>query len=235
MITEKENEVKQKALQTEKTARGVHQKAQEIEYTAHNVEIHAANVFQHTLTIDKKAQEIGNNIEIIEQKLNETKMTNNDLDIEELHRRLIQHYNNTLNHVTLSPLNPSFDSATSLDNLYATPNIFRMQMNKPTLKRDDPCYSNFQKKDDQGKSTEISIFKDLLDTNGKFNGRIFLQGEAGTGKTTFVAKLVLDWCKVSHSSYNYDVDETDFKDFASLERFSFVFLVTLSMNVKYQR
>ncbi|XP_052268811.1 uncharacterized protein LOC127870195 [Dreissena polymorpha] len=227
MISEKEKEVKQKALETEKIAREVHQKAQEIEHTAHNVEIHAANVFQHTLTIDKKAQEIGNKIEIIEQKLNETEMINNDLEIEDLRRRLIQHYNNTLNLVTLSPLNPSFGSATPIDNVYATPNIFRMQMNKPTLKRDYPCYSNFQKKYDQCKEREICLYKDLFDTNDKLNGRIFLQGDAGTGKTMFVAKLVLDWCKVSHSSCYSGEDETDFNDFASLAGFSFVFLVTL--------
>ncbi|KAH3875368.1 uncharacterized protein LOC127869388 [Dreissena polymorpha] len=163
----------------------------------------------------------------IEQLRIDSAMAHYDQGLEELRRRLVQHYNNTLKHVALSPLNPSFDSSTTLDNLYATAKIFRIRMNKPTLKKHDNVKSIFQKKDEQAERNEISLYKDLFDTNGKLNGRIFLEGDAGTGKTTFVAKLVLDWCKVFQLSCKTDVDETDFNDFASLARFSFVFLVTL--------
>ncbi|KAH3776100.1 hypothetical protein DPMN_177514 [Dreissena polymorpha] len=102
-------------------------------------------------------------------------------------------YKDKLNHVAISPLNDNID--VKLHDVYMPPKMWFMCKDK----------GGFSKADKQVKS-----YKDVFLTGDNVHRRIFLEGEAGTGKSTFLAKLVLDWCKHTPSqmeSSNY----TDFK------------------------
>ncbi|KAH3864655.1 hypothetical protein DPMN_027678 [Dreissena polymorpha] len=102
-------------------------------------------------------------------------------------------YNDNLSHVPISPLNDNVDE--KLLDLYMPPKIFSMCKDKVTFTQ---------------KNKRVTKYKDVFQTDSKMNRRIFLQGEAGSGKTTFLAKLALEWCK-STSSHMESSKNTDLK------------------------
>ncbi|KAH3858568.1 hypothetical protein DPMN_101196 [Dreissena polymorpha] len=75
---------------------------------------------------------------------------------------------------------PSGDE--SLNKLYAAPSICRKAENS------------------DGEKDTVSTYKEIFYTGEKLNKRIFLQGEAGMGKTTFATKSILDWCNQVEAS-----------------------------------
>ncbi|KAH3802271.1 hypothetical protein DPMN_155944 [Dreissena polymorpha] len=77
-------------------------------------------------------------------------------------------YNDNFSRVTISPLNGIVD--TKLRDVYMPPKICAI-----------------------GKDIRVTKYKDVIFTNGKRN-RLLIKGEAWSGKTTFLAKLALDWC-----------------------------------------
>ncbi|KAH3771103.1 hypothetical protein DPMN_172405 [Dreissena polymorpha] len=84
------------------------------------------------------------------------------------------------------------------------------------------------------KKTErhVTQYKDVFFKDDKVNPRIFLQGEAGSGKTTFLAKLALEWCRESHVSSALDNSLLLFNDVDVVQSFVFVFHITLRNSVK---
>ncbi|KAH3770989.1 hypothetical protein DPMN_172289 [Dreissena polymorpha] len=102
-------------------------------------------------------------------------------------------YNDNLSHVPISPLNDNVDE--KLLDLYMLPKIFSMCKDKGAFTQ---------------KNTRVTKYKDVFQTDNKMNRRIFLQGEAGSGKTTFLGKLALEWCK-STSSHMESSKNTDLK------------------------
>ncbi|KAH3795540.1 hypothetical protein DPMN_149094 [Dreissena polymorpha] len=97
-------------------------------------------------------------------------------------KRLKKHYTDKLSTVPLSPLYPSGDK--NISTFYATPLINRISQNEDGK--------------DEGKH-QIRRYRDILFTGKKENRQAILQGEAGMGKSTFAAKLVLDWCNARKS------------------------------------
>ncbi|KAH3786590.1 hypothetical protein DPMN_164697 [Dreissena polymorpha] len=67
----------------------------------------------------------------------------------------------------------------------------------------------------------VTQYKDVFLTDGKVNQRIFLQGEVGSGKTTFAAMMALDWCGKAPCEPHI------FTDVNVLQEFTFVFHIAL--------
>ncbi|XP_052267891.1 uncharacterized protein LOC127869389 isoform X1 [Dreissena polymorpha] len=165
--------------------------------------------------IESKKQ---NTLEILYEKYKVIKEDTNQYnqEVKEFRQKLIQHYNIKLKSMPLSRLNHSNDS-TTLEEMYATPILYRTDKNK---------WRSHGQYEQEGR-TIIHSYKDMFGATCKNGVRIFVQGEAGSGKTTFVAKLVLDWCKGFQSTIKTNEAETDLEDLETLQMFPFVFLVTL--------
>ncbi|KAH3770272.1 hypothetical protein DPMN_171556 [Dreissena polymorpha] len=79
---------------------------------------------------------------------------------------------------------------------------------------------------------QVTQYKGVFLTDDNVNRRIFLQGEAGSGKTTFLSKLALDWCGEPHDISASDNSSLFFSDIDVLQSFVFVFHITLRNSVK---
>ncbi|KAH3770197.1 hypothetical protein DPMN_171481 [Dreissena polymorpha] len=123
-------------------------------------------------------------------------------------------YNNKLNHVTISPLDDYSDEM--LRDVYMPPKILKMCKER----------KKFTKTKQQ-----VNTYKEVFLTDCTVNPRIFLQGEAGSGKSTFLAKLALDWCEGFHSSSASDNSAHIFADLDALQCYEFVFHITLRNSV----
>ncbi|KAH3858494.1 hypothetical protein DPMN_101119 [Dreissena polymorpha] len=121
--------------------------------------------------------------------------------------RLKKHYNDTLSHVSVSTLLPSGDE--SLNKLYAAPSISRIAENS------------------DGENDTVSTYKEILYTGEKLNKRIFLQGEAGMGKTTFATKLILDWCNQVEASSLLPEKKPPFHDASTMQEFKLALFISL--------
>ncbi|KAH3702544.1 uncharacterized protein LOC127861178 [Dreissena polymorpha] len=140
------------------------------------------------------------------QSLREQKRENGEEHaIQDFSKRLKKFYNENLRNVPLTPLFPSSD--VSIDKFYTTPYISQIPKN------DENNLNN---------TGPVQNYSHILNTNGKRNRNVFLQGEAGMGKSTFAAKIVLDWC-----SEGPNKDDDLFGDLDSLKVFMFVFIITL--------
>ncbi|KAH3768375.1 hypothetical protein DPMN_169587 [Dreissena polymorpha] len=124
-------------------------------------------------------------------------------------------YNHKLSHVTISPLNDYTDEY--LRDVYMPPKLLAMYKDRREFKKG---------------YTLVTQYKDVFSTDEKVYTRIFLQGEAGSGKTTFLAKLVLDWCEESHISSTSDKSSHFFADVHVLKGYVFVFHILLRNAVK---
>ncbi|KAH3771015.1 hypothetical protein DPMN_172315 [Dreissena polymorpha] len=124
-------------------------------------------------------------------------------------------YGDNLNQVTISPLNDYKHE--KLGNVYMPPKIVHMCEDNGVFKKT---------------KIHVTQYKDVFFKDDKVNPRIFLQGEAGSGKTTFLAKLALEWCRESHVSSASDNSSLFFNDVDVLQSFVFVFYITLRNSVK---
>ncbi|KAH3771055.1 hypothetical protein DPMN_172355 [Dreissena polymorpha] len=123
-------------------------------------------------------------------------------------------YNNKLNHVTISPLDDYSDE--KLRDVYMPPKILKMCKERKKFKKTEQ---------------QVNTYKEVFLTDSTVNPRIFLQGEAGSGKSTFLAKLALDWCEGFHSSSASDNSAHIFADLDALQCYEFVFHITLRNSV----
>ncbi|KAH3890870.1 uncharacterized protein LOC127853277 [Dreissena polymorpha] len=149
---------------------------------------------------------------------------------DEMLRTMMNHYAKTLSHVSTSPLNDWVQAC--LDDIYMPPNVQLMKNDK----------GSFMKT-----GTQITEYRSVFLTNGKPSRHTFIQGEAGSGKSTFLAKLVLDWCSTNSTksveplptalTNSADGDSTwirtnFFKDLETLISYMFIFHVTLRDSVQ---
>ncbi|KAH3783237.1 hypothetical protein DPMN_161170 [Dreissena polymorpha] len=144
---------------------------------------------------------------------------------EELLRAMMKHYAKTLSHVTTSPLNDWVQER--LYDIYMPPDLQLMKKDK----------GSFMKA-----GTQITEYRNVFLTDGEPSRHMFIQGEAGSGKSTFLAKLVLDWCSANTTqsveplppalTTSFDGDSSWkltklFKDLKTLTSYKFIFHVTL--------
>lgn len=120
---------------------------------------------------------------------------------------LVQFYKEKRLHMPLTLLRPDLDE--NIDELYVQPQISVVQTSR---KITDPKVK-----------TGVSDFnyKNIFEIGNLKN--IYIQGNAGTGKTTFSTKLTLDWCKIIQS-------KAQFPNMVYVEnylKFDFLFLIPL--------
>ncbi|KAH3808667.1 uncharacterized protein LOC127834048 [Dreissena polymorpha] len=147
----------------------------------------------------------------------------------EMLRLLTTFYKKALNYIITSPLNECIRE--KLGDIYMPPKVQLMTGNK----------WSFQKT-----GVHITKYKNMILTDGKLNEKIFIQGEAGTGKSTFIAKLAIDWCcittQVTEQLQSDTITIADtatptkgstfFQDLKTLQLFKFVIVIKLRNSVK---
>ncbi|KAH3867875.1 hypothetical protein DPMN_031012 [Dreissena polymorpha] len=131
-------------------------------------------------------------------------------DISDFQQRLMQHYNDTSSYVPLSTLDQSLDKR--LIDIYAIPKIHRIEIEKDGRRV---------------KKEQVLTYKELFFTDDNENKRIYLQGEPGTGKSTFSANLVHDW-RHGNQPFSAVQRQTEaFEDLSTITQFKFLFFISL--------
>ncbi|KAH3791065.1 uncharacterized protein LOC127841973 isoform X1 [Dreissena polymorpha] len=125
-------------------------------------------------------------------------------------RRLMAHYDFTFSNIPLSNLDQSLDKR--IVDIYATPNIHRIQIEKDGKRI---------------KHEQVRTYTDIFYTDREPNRRIYLQGEPGSGKSTFSAKLVHDWSHGIQLTSATPSKITAFDDVSTIQKFKFLFFVAL--------
>lgn len=120
---------------------------------------------------------------------------------------LVQFYTERKNSIQLSPLAEDMD--VPLDVIYVpaaiTHNSRSLQSSKGLLKS----------------------YKDIFCPEGRPARNIYIQGEAGLGKSTFSAKLTQDWCEAVSGRADITRQDTYFADVEYLKAFKFLFFISL--------
>ncbi|KAH3771141.1 hypothetical protein DPMN_172443 [Dreissena polymorpha] len=161
--------------------------------------------------IEIKTQE---SINLINRTVIEKDQDEYERGVAELIEGMKKLYNDKLYYVTVSPFDDS--SSEKLRDVYMPPKILEMCKEIKTFKKTEK---------------QVNTYKGVFLTDNTVNPRIFIQGEAGSGKTTFLAKLALDWCEGVHGSSASDNSKIIFADFDALQRYEYVFHITLRNSV----
>ncbi|KAH3789494.1 hypothetical protein DPMN_167675 [Dreissena polymorpha] len=165
---------------------------------------------------DKCKQELDEHTGKCKEQLDEHRQKSTEKDYDEccqdFQRRLIAHYVDTSSNVPLSNLDQSLDKR--IVDIYATPKIHRIEI---------------QKDGKRVKREQVLTYEEIFCTDDESNRRIYLQGEPGSGKSTFSAKLVHDWSHINQVSSEFpsSSDITGFYDVLKIQQFKFLFFVTL--------
>ncbi|XP_052250626.1 uncharacterized protein LOC127857916 isoform X2 [Dreissena polymorpha] len=150
-------------------------------------------------------------IERMQQAANKTAQADYERDVADFRRRLVEHYNDTSSNVPLSVLDQSLDKR--ITDIYATPKMHRFDIAS------------------DGKRVKKDIvltYKELFYTDDtKSNRRVYVQGEPGSGKSTFAAKLVHDWCDENRPSTAAPNKNASFDDVLIIQNFQFIFFLSL--------
>ncbi|KAH3831125.1 hypothetical protein DPMN_104387, partial [Dreissena polymorpha] len=121
---------------------------------------------------------------------------------------LMQFYTTKMNTVSVFPLREGCDKP--VWDIFVTPKLIPIIIEK------------------DGSRTKtnhtIEQYKDIFYNYKKLN-RVFIQGDAGMGKSTFLIKLALDWCEAV--SLHYPNCVSTFRDVDTLRDFSFLFHISL--------
>ncbi|XP_052236994.1 uncharacterized protein LOC127848523 [Dreissena polymorpha] len=142
---------------------------------------------------------------------------------------MIKRYENTLSTIKIAPLNDVIHAR--VDDIYMPPKLQLMKKNKGAFEK-----------------TEIPITKysKVFLKDSKYNRNMFIQGEAGSGKSTFLAKLVRDWCSKNIKTSGKQIQTGEhntadanarlrpsdfFEDVKTLKEYKFVFYVALRDSV----
>ncbi|KAH3785584.1 uncharacterized protein LOC127843245 [Dreissena polymorpha] len=144
----------------------------------------------------------------LDEHCRKSRESNYEQSCKDFRRRLRAHYINTLSNMPLSILDQSLDKP--ITDIYATPKLHRIEIKKDGTRV---------------KMEQALTYKHIFYTDDYSNRRIYLQGEPGSGKSMFSAKLVYDWChgnQVSTRNKN-----TAFDDVFTIQRFNFLFYISL--------
>ncbi|KAH3798598.1 uncharacterized protein LOC127837667 [Dreissena polymorpha] len=150
-------------------------------------------------------------IELMQQAANKTAQADYERDVADLRRRLADHYRDKASNVPLSVLDQSLDKR--ITDIYATPKIHRVEITKDGKRV---------------KKEQVLTYKELFNPDDtKPNRRLYVQGEPGSGKSTFAAKLVHNWCDGNRPSTAAPNDNSSFDDLLIIQNFQFMFFIAL--------
>ncbi|XP_052219435.1 uncharacterized protein LOC127836851 isoform X2 [Dreissena polymorpha] len=150
-------------------------------------------------------------IERMQQAANTTAQADYERDVADFRRRLVEHYNDTSSNVPLSVLDQSLDKR--ITDIYATPKMHRFDIASDGKRV---------------KKEQVLTYKELFYTDDtKSYRRIYVQGEPGSGKSTFAAKLVYDWCDENRPSTAAPNKNASFDDVLIIQKFQFIFFLWL--------
>lgn len=147
---------------------------------------------------------------------------------------LVDFYRAKISSVPLSPFYGRIKE--KLTNIYVPPSI-RFRESEQRF-RPNTTFPN-DKKQLKQEPVEIKNYADLFGSNDKWLTEIYIQGEPGMGKSTFAAKMTLDWCDSVRStttstsqcerenSTEASNSNTFFTDVHTLGKFKFLFFVSL--------
>ncbi|KAH3717396.1 hypothetical protein DPMN_060182 [Dreissena polymorpha] len=124
--------------------------------------------------------------------------------------RLVEHYRDTISYVPLSTIDPILDKHV-LD-IFTTTKIHMIKIENDGRRT---------------KHTHILTYKDCFYRNDYLYIRTYLQGEPGSGKTSFAVKLVYDWCNLHAPSQESTKEQTAFGDVDILHKFKFLYFISL--------
>ncbi|KAH3853863.1 hypothetical protein DPMN_096398 [Dreissena polymorpha] len=145
-------------------------------------------------------------------------------------RAMMNHYGKTLSHISTSPFNDWVQAR--LDDIYMPPNVQLMKQDKRSFMKT---------------GSQITEYRNVFLTDGKLSRHTFIKGEAGSGKSTFLAKSVMDWCSANKTKSVEEVPTAQlksadrdsrvqltqfFKDISTPKSFNFIFHVTLRDSVR---
>ncbi|KAH3780726.1 hypothetical protein DPMN_158547 [Dreissena polymorpha] len=185
---------------------------------------------RHKPCLDEQAEKC---IKDIQEQFGNTTFTETTYkqSCKDMFKALTKYYSKRFCHVNIFPLDDWAEE--KLLDIYMPPNITLMAKEKGFFKK------TFE---------QILTYKNMFLSYTKPNQQIFIQGEAGYGKSTFLAKLVLDWCTITSeqsAETTLPIDDTTtrfssntqmgyynvFDDLTSLKDFKYVFHVTLRESV----
>ncbi|XP_052270121.1 uncharacterized protein LOC127871354 isoform X2 [Dreissena polymorpha] len=149
-------------------------------------------------------------MERIQQKIADKAGEDFERRVEDLRCRLVDHYRETVSYVPLSSLYPSLDK--HVQDVYVSPKLHRIKIENDGRRT---------------KQEQIFTYKDCFNRGDKLSRRIYLQGEPGSGKSTFAFKLVNEWCNIHLPSTESTKETTVFVDVETLKKFKFLFFISL--------
>ncbi|KAH3752461.1 uncharacterized protein LOC127847739 isoform X2 [Dreissena polymorpha] len=131
------------------------------------------------------------------------------LQRDEFREKLIWFYKTTKITVSVSPIFEGRDKP--IWNIFVLPIL-----NYITLEKDGSRRKT---------GNAVHQYKDIFYSHDKLHRRVFIQGEPGMGKSTFMTKLALDWCEAAllHNPEN----TSTFSDVDTLNGFKFLFHISL--------
>lgn len=145
----------------------------------------------------------------------------------ELRQDLIEFYRQEVSQVTFVPLAP--ENKVPISKLYVKPKVVEIDSNTKSERKS--IFVPFIGRLDEFQSTDdkiISTYKEVFLENDVLKRNIYLQGEPGTGKSTFCSRLILDWCNAIPDGPSSDSFYSGFfSDIDILSRFAFLFFISL--------
>ncbi|KAH3780473.1 hypothetical protein DPMN_158288 [Dreissena polymorpha] len=185
---------------------------------------------RHKQCLDEQAEKC---IKDIQEQFGNTNFTETTYkqSCKEMLGALTKYYRKRFCHINIFPLDDWAEE--KLLDIYMPPNIQLMAKERGYFKKT---------------GEQILKYKNIFLSDTEPNQQIFIQGEAGYGKSTFLAKLVMDWCTItSEQSADTTLPIDDnitrfssntqmrysnvFDDLTSLKDFTYVFHVTLRESV----
>ncbi|KAH3800572.1 hypothetical protein DPMN_154206 [Dreissena polymorpha] len=148
-------------------------------------------------------------LQVSEKMINDTMTKHYEDKKEEFRIDLIEHYRKTKSTVSISPMTEGLDK--HIVDVFVSPILMHTATEKNGCRRQT--------------GNTVKQYKHIFFNDSTHHNKVFIQGEPGMGKTTFCAKLVLDWCEAV-SSENHEYRPT-FSDLETLKEFGFLFSIAL--------
>ncbi|WAQ93909.1 hypothetical protein MAR_006380, partial [Mya arenaria] len=206
-------------LQLERTARDgmnevVNQTKQSVSQVVKESKVCQREIYSRT---NEGLQALDKAVEEAAGKLQTVTLSSIAEQEEDLRQRLAKCYLKSLHSAPISPFVSEKDEL--LERFYVPPKIFEKEKKRNNTAKDEMLMP-------------VECYRDVFCKDDKFVGRVFLVGEAGMGKSTFTAKIALDWSRQwklpkKEIGLPRNIDGKLFQDVETLDHIEFLFHVTL--------